>query len=41
MIESTGLTYRYPGGNGLEFPDLQLPQGAVLLLSGPAITDCP
>ena len=36
MIESTGLTYRYPGGAELQFPDLHLPQGAVLLLSGPS-----
>lgn len=36
MIHSQGLAYRYPGGNELRFPDVQLPQGAVLLLSGPS-----
>ena len=36
MINSTGLTYRYPGGTELQFPDVQVPQGAVLLLSGPS-----
>ena len=33
MIHSQGLAYRYPGGSELRFPDVQVPQGAVLLLS--------
>nr|WP_315465779.1 ATP-binding cassette domain-containing protein [uncultured Rhodoferax sp.] len=36
MIDSQGLAYRYPGGSELRFPDVQVPQGAVLLLSGPS-----
>lgn len=36
MIHSQGLRYRYPGGSELRFPDVQVPQGAVLLLSGPS-----
>lgn len=36
MIRTQGLTYAYPGGNALEFPDVDVAQGAVLLLSGPS-----
>lgn len=36
MIASQGLQYRYAGGTPLVFPDVQVPQGAVLLLSGPS-----
>lgn len=36
MIRTRTLSYRYPGGPALTFPDLDLPQGAVLLLSGPS-----
>lgn len=36
MIQSKGLRYCYPGGSALLFPDVQVPQGAVLLLSGPS-----
>ena len=36
MIRSQQLSYRYPGGPTLTFPDVDLPQGAVLLLSGPS-----
>ncbi len=36
MISSRALGYRYPGGTELHFPDVQVPQGAVLLLSGPS-----
>jgi putative ABC transport system ATP-binding protein len=36
MIHSKSLSYRYPGGSELHFPDVQVPQGAVLLLSGPS-----
>jgi putative ABC transport system ATP-binding protein len=36
MIHSQGLRFRYPGGAELRFPDVQVPQGAVLLLSGPS-----
>lgn len=36
MIQTRALTYRYSGGPGLFFPDVDVPQGAVLLLSGPS-----
>jgi putative ABC transport system ATP-binding protein len=36
MIQTQGLTYRYPGGAELVFPDVSVPQGQVLLLSGPS-----
>ena len=36
MIETHGLAYQYPGGARLVFPDVQVAQGAVLLLSGPS-----
>lgn len=36
MIQTQSLTYSYPGGTTLRFPDVDLPQGAVLLLSGPS-----
>jgi putative ABC transport system ATP-binding protein len=36
MIATSQLTYRYPGGPALAFPDVDVPQGAVLLLSGPS-----
>jgi putative ABC transport system ATP-binding protein len=36
MIQTHGLTYRYPGGHELVFPDVSVPQGQVLLLSGPS-----
>ena len=36
MIRTQGLTYRYPSGPELSFPDLDVPQGTVLLLSGPS-----
>jgi putative ABC transport system ATP-binding protein len=36
MIASHGVQYRYAGGAPLVFPDVQVPQGAVLLLSGPS-----
>ena len=34
MIQTHQLFYQYPGGPGLAFPDVNVPQGAVLLLSG-------
>ncbi len=34
MIQTRGLRYRYPGGAELAFADLDLPQGATLLLRG-------
>lgn len=34
MIESSGLAFCFPGGREMEFPDLQLAQGGVLLLRG-------
>jgi len=34
MIASHGLQYRYPGGVVLAFPDVEVPQGGVLLLRG-------
>lgn len=39
MIQTRGLAYRYTGtdaGGALHFPDVDLAQGAVLLLSGPS-----
>jgi len=36
MIRSHQLSYRYPGGTTLAFPDVDVPQGAVLVLSGPS-----
>jgi len=36
MIRSQGLSYRYPQGPALNFPDVEVAQGAVLLLSGPS-----
>ena len=36
MIQTRELAYRYPQGPLLRFPDVDVPQGAVLLLSGPS-----
>lgn len=36
MIRTRQLSYRYPGGPTLTFPDVDVPQGTVLLLSGPS-----
>jgi len=36
MIRTLGLRYQYPNGPLLAFPDVEVPQGAVLLLSGPS-----
>lgn len=37
MIRTQGLAYRYPGAQALlSFPDVDVAQGAVLLLSGPS-----
>ncbi|MEI8156137.1 MAG: ATP-binding cassette domain-containing protein [Burkholderiales bacterium] len=36
MIQTQGLCYQYPNGPRLDFPDINVPQGAVLLLSGPS-----
>ncbi len=36
MIRTHQLQYTYPGGATLTFPDVDVPQGAVLLLSGPS-----
>ena len=36
MIQTRGLTYAYAGGAALHFPDVDVAQGAVLLLSGPS-----
>ncbi len=36
MICTQGLSYQYAGGAGLRFPDVDVPQGATLLLSGPS-----
>jgi putative ABC transport system ATP-binding protein len=36
MIQTQSLRFQYPGGPTLAFPDVNLPQGAVLLLSGPS-----
>ena len=34
MIETRGLRYPYPGGPALSFDDVDVPQGATLLLRG-------
>ena len=36
MIQTHSLTYSYPGGTTLAFPDVDVSQGSVLLLSGPS-----
>jgi putative ABC transport system ATP-binding protein len=36
MIEAVGLRYRYPQGPALAFADLQVAQGATVLLTGPS-----
>jgi len=36
MIQTRGLCYQYANGPLLSFPDVEVPQGAVLLLSGPS-----
>lgn len=36
MIKTENLCFQYPEGTRLEFPDVDLPQGSVLLLSGPS-----
>jgi putative ABC transport system ATP-binding protein len=36
MIRTESLSYSYPQGPTLNFPDVDVPQGAVLLLSGPS-----
>lgn len=36
MIRTQGLSYTYPSGLRLAFPDVQVAQGAVLLLRGPS-----
>jgi putative ABC transport system ATP-binding protein len=34
MIQTHQLAFRYPGGSGIRFPDVDLPQGGTLLLRG-------
>ncbi len=36
MIQTHSLSFTYPNGPTLVFPDVDVPQGAVLLLSGPS-----
>lgn len=36
MIQTHQLAYAYPGGTALQFPDIEVAQGTVLLLSGPS-----
>jgi putative ABC transport system ATP-binding protein len=36
VIRTQALQYHYPGGQTLVFPDVEVPQGGVLLLSGPS-----
>jgi len=36
LIQSAHLSYRYPGSVPLHFPDVEVPQGRVLVLSGPS-----
>mgnify|MGYP000853220721 CR=1 FL=1 len=37
MINSRGLAFAYAGAPALRFPDLQAPQGAVVLLHWPLV----
>ena len=36
MIRTAGLAYRFAAGAEIRFPDVDVPQGAVLLLKGPS-----
>jgi putative ABC transport system ATP-binding protein len=36
MIRTSHLSYAYPGGALIRFPDLDVPQGAVVVMSGPS-----
>jgi len=36
VIQTRNLQYAYPGGTALRFPDVDVTQGSVLLLSGPS-----
>jgi putative ABC transport system ATP-binding protein len=36
MIRTSHLSYAYPGGAPIRFPDLDVPQGAVVVMSGPS-----
>ena len=36
MIQTSQLSYAYPGGTAIHFPDLEVAQGSVVLLSGPS-----
>ncbi len=36
MIHTRQLQYAYPGAEAITFPDVEVPRGAVLLLSGPS-----
>lgn len=36
MIQTSNLAYCYPGSSPIQFPDLDSPQGSVVLLSGPS-----
>jgi putative ABC transport system ATP-binding protein len=36
LIRTVQLAYSYPGAAALEFPDIDIPQGGVLLLRGPS-----
>ena len=36
MIQTRDLAYRYPGGTPIHFPDIDVVQGSVLLLTGPS-----
>lgn len=36
MIQTSQLSYSYPGGSAIAFPDVDVVQGSVVLLSGPS-----
>lgn len=36
MIQTSNLSYCYPGSTPINFPDIDVPQGNVVLLSGPS-----
>jgi len=36
VIQTSNLAYSYPGGKPIPFPDIDVTQGRVVLLSGPS-----
>lgn len=36
MIQASARAYAYPGGSRIQFPDIDVQQGAVVVMSGPS-----